>query len=154
MNSFCDQLSRGNTSSISRKLNEGDGRRFRWKIDEDLENEIWKLLYISPNGGMSLNQDSGNEKTKKVYVSNFCRIHTNVSKKWYGTAQPNGYLKMRVYNKNFFIHDLVLRAFVGPPSDQNMTPNHMDKNPNNNCLENLEWMTSRERFRKILSTNK
>ncbi len=41
------------------------------------------------------------------------------------------------------VHDLVLRAFVGPPPE-GMEARHLDGNPKNNCLSNLLWGTDIE----------
>jgi hypothetical protein len=38
------------------------------------------------------------------------------------------------------IHQLVLEAFIGPRSKGHVC-NHIDGNPSNNALENLEWVT-------------
>lgn len=43
----------------------------------------------------------------------------------------------------YFVHQLVLRAFVGPPPDGHET-RHLDGNPGNNRLENLTWGTPTE----------
>lgn len=42
--------------------------------------------------------------------------------------------------KDFSVHRLVLEAFVGPPRE-NEVGLHLDDNPENNCLDNLEWGT-------------
>lgn len=41
------------------------------------------------------------------------------------------------------VHTLVLEAFVGPPPP-GMECRHIDGNPSNNCLTNLQWGTSSE----------
>ena len=48
--------------------------------------------------------------------------------------------------KGFFVHRLVLSAFVGPRPKGCQT-NHKDFDPSNNRLENLEYMTSLENNR-------
>ncbi len=41
---------------------------------------------------------------------------------------------------SMYVHSLVLRVFVGPCPD-GMECRHLDGNPTNNRLENLEWAT-------------
>lgn len=49
--------------------------------------------------------------------------------------------KGNTYRKK--IHRLVAHAFVPNPNNYNVV-NHIDENKTNNCLENLEWVTSKE----------
>ena len=46
-------------------------------------------------------------------------------------------------SKNYYIHHLVLRAFVGP-CPEGMECRHLDGNPQNNNLNNLMWGTCKE----------
>lgn len=48
------------------------------------------------------------------------------------------------------VHSLVATAFLGPPKE-GMEVNHIDSNPFNNRLENLEWVTHRENIEHALS---
>lgn len=43
--------------------------------------------------------------------------------------------------KSFQIHRLVARAFMPNPEDFILEINHIDRNPENNLLDNLEWCT-------------
>ena len=59
----------------------------------------------------------------------------------------NGYLTtvlvLNGVNKSVKIHRLVAQAFI--PNELNLaTVNHKDFNKSNNCVENLEWMTSEQ----------
>ena len=44
-------------------------------------------------------------------------------------------------NKNFAIHRIVANAFIPNPNGY-MEVNHKDYNKSNNCVDNLEWVTS------------
>ena len=80
-------------------------------------------------------------------VSNLGRVHSHKFGDW-RILKPR--LKKRGYynvclrrdgtSKNFDIHFLVLRAFVGP-RPEGMLVCHLDHNPGNNCLSNLEFNT-------------
>lgn len=59
----------------------------------------------------------------------------------------NGYATQIIYKnktpKNFRLHRLVATAFVPNPQNKPYV-NHIDNNPMNNCVSNLEWCTSKE----------
>lgn len=63
------------------------------------------------------------------------------------TPNGNGYLyvKLRI-NKvriKFFVHRLVALTFLKNPSNKPLV-NHLDRNRQNNFVENLEWVTAEE----------
>ena len=68
-------------------------------------------------------------------------------------ANRGGYLYINLWNKNRYrdcrsIHRLVLESFIsirpfGYECD------HIDSNPSNNCLQNLEWVTPEENTRRM-----
>lgn len=62
--------------------------------------------------------------------------------------QPNGRMKVWLYKdnkrKNCSVHRLILMTFNPIDGMDKMTVNHKDENPQNNCLNNLEWMTIKE----------
>ena len=59
----------------------------------------------------------------------------------------NGYLSVQLFDENgkskrFLIHRLVAAAFV--PNPENLPQvNHIDENPLNNAVSNLEWCTAK-----------
>lgn len=60
-------------------------------------------------------------------------------------AAPTGHLHVtltqRSREKTFFVHRLVLIAFVGPPPEGMIARHYPDRDPTNNRLENLSWAT-------------
>ncbi len=60
-----------------------------------------------------------------------------------GTVKSGHQLVVLGKGKCKFVHDLVLRAFVGPPPAGNECL-HWDDSPANNHLENLRWGTRAE----------
>jgi len=58
-----------------------------------------------------------------------------------------GHRKVRLYKdkkvKDFYLHRLVAIAFIANPKNK-IFINHIDNDPNNNNVENLEWCTHKE----------
>jgi hypothetical protein len=63
----------------------------------------------------------------------------------------NGYARLHLSRRNrkklFFVHRLVLLAFVGPPPFDGAVVNHLDGDKRNNKLENLAWCSVTENNR-------
>lgn len=52
----------------------------------------------------------------------------------------NGYLRVLIHSKDYYIHRLVAMCFIDNPNDY-IEVNHKDGNKENNSIENLEWCT-------------
>ena len=63
----------------------------------------------------------------------------------------NGYLRGRIYRKDYYLHRLVAGAFIKNP-DNKPEVNHKDGNKENNCVSNLEWVTSSENRKHAYET--
>ena len=67
-------------------------------------------------------------------------------------TKPDGYLAVSLWDnsirgnkkrKTFLVHRLVAETFI-PNTYNKPTVNHKDGNKQNNCVDNLEWATSKE----------
>lgn len=93
-------------------------------------------------------------------VSNMGRVKSLSRMKWSGRgyfktpekilkARPfkNGYLYVNLWKdgkmKHYTIHRLVSQAFIPNPNNLPQV-NHIDENKENNCVDNLEWVTCKE----------
>lgn len=61
----------------------------------------------------------------------------------------NGYLHTQIMlpdgsQKTIYIHSAVAKSFLGDKTIEGLCVNHIDGNKENNCLDNLEWVTPQE----------
>ena len=63
------------------------------------------------------------------------------------TGKKTGHLRVTLHKngkqKHCFVHRLVALAFI-PNPDNKPYVNHKDNDPENNCVDNLEWCTNKE----------
>lgn len=74
------------------------------------------------------------------------RVWSNKTNKFLKPMKnQGGYCYVQLFDghkgRNFFIHRLVVMAFI-PNPDNLPQVNHKDENPENNSVENLEWCTA------------
>lgn len=80
-----------------------------------------------------------------INVSDHGRVKTQQNRITYG-FKTKRYHTIKWNQKNHYVHRLVLEAFVGPaPSEHEC--DHIDRNPSNNKLENLRWVTHYENMK-------
>jgi hypothetical protein len=93
--------------------------------------------------GYSITEDGRvfSHKTKK-FLKTCIRMGNGVA---YERIGLSGSGKKR--RKTFSVHRLVCLAFKYNPNHKNLTVNHIDENPLNNHIDNLEWMTMAENLR-------
>lgn len=61
----------------------------------------------------------------------------------FGTDRGDGYRKFGFKNKRYYVHRIVAETFI-PNPDNKPYIDHIDRNPSNNSIENLRWVTVSE----------
>jgi hypothetical protein len=90
---------------------------------------------------------------KKAAVSSlgrFCSVFGVVSTP---TPTKSGYVSVRINGKNYNIHRLIADSFGLPKHPECTEVDHVDGNPSNNRLENLEWVTHAENVQRSHASN-
>ena len=84
----------------------------------------------------------------QYWVSSYGRVWSEKTKKFLKPCQTSNidkHLKIKLtennISKKYFIHRLVMMAFAPIEEPNSFQVNHIDGNPHNNRLENLEWVT-------------
>ena len=62
------------------------------------------------------------------------------------------YTQVKAFVKKYSFHGLVARAFMGPVPE-GCTVDHIDNNPSNNHLSNLQYLSRSEQIKKSYATN-
>lgn len=100
--------------------------------------EIWKTI---PNYEGYMASNLGRIKSVNRLSSSGRKIKGKILKT---TTKQDGYVQVSLckngHDKHFFVHRLVMLAFVGECPEK-MQVNHIDENKHNNCLSNLEYIT-------------
>ena len=115
----------------------------RWFDLKPLKNEIWKDI----------------KELKDYQVSNYgrikcfikCNAHPNAPR-IIGHKVDKGYRRIKVKNKTYQIHRLVAKYFLEEINGKNEV-NHIDGNPNNNMVTNLEYCTHQENIQHAWDNN-
>lgn len=82
------------------------------------------------------------------WINNYGEVKNNFDKILIPTIKYNGYqsiiLTKNGISKTKQIHRLVMLAFQGPPPDESFQVNHIDEDPSNNCIDNLEYISPQD----------
>lgn len=65
----------------------------------------------------------------------------------------NGYCTIKIQKKHFYLHILVASYFI-PNPDNKKTVNHIDRNKQNNNINNIEWSTHKEQMQHVINNEK
>ena len=99
-------------------------------IDTERPNEIWKK---HPNNDLN------------IEVSNLGRVRDYDTKKFFGFQQKTtDYQIIRRGQLQFGVHRLVLETFKPIENSHLFYVDHIDGKRNNNCLNNLRWVSAKE----------
>jgi hypothetical protein len=93
-----------------------------------------------------------NKKTNKILKQS---LTTYKRKNKNGTVKLLAqYYQIKLNKINYAVHRLVLTAFKGPPPKPDMQCSHINGNPLDNRIENLEWSTASDnnKMKKIHGT--
>ena len=107
-----------------------------------MEQEIWKDIKGYEGAYQVSNLGRVRSLTRKVKTFN--GVRTSKGQLLKPLKTNTGYyrvdLKQNQKDKYMSIHRLVAEAFIPNPNNYPII-NHKDNNPQNNCVENLEWCT-------------
>lgn len=86
------------------------------------------------------------EEYDRYFISNKGRVYSQIRKRLLKPFKnTKGYTRVRLGNnsgrRDCIIHILVAKYFIGK---SNLQINHKDSNKENNCVENLEYVTCRD----------
>ena len=110
---------------------------YAWKLEqEDLPDEIWKLVGPHHIRGV-----------KHVYASTKGRIKSGETTT-YGHKNKRGYMMFEIFGYKYQVHRLVAFAHLPNPDNLPEVDHLVGRQKDNNCIENLEWVTSAENVQR------
>ena len=137
--SKCNVHSGSVTACARGRINQTGGYEFRFVIQPALDGEQWREVHGINVSNLGRHRNAfGVISTPKPRASGYCSI---------------GRGSKRSGIRTFLVHRLVAEAFLPKPSTHHNEVNHKDRNPSNNKVDNLEWVTKTENMQHSLQTN-
>ena len=98
----------------------------------------FRCLFGTTSGGVRLDAKCWQVSSE----GRCCDTRGNIS---YGTLRGSGYRSVGISGQNFLVHRLVKLSFHGPPPHKlAWQVHHVDGDPSNNRLDNLEYVTHQQ----------
>lgn len=111
---------------------------FKWKYCHDVDinlDEEWRLV----------------PGFDDVYASNFGNIRRD-NIPYSHSKTKAGYIRIKIDNTKYFVHQLVCRTFHGEPSNGRYLVNHKNGVKDDNVVNNLEWCSHSENIQHAIDT--
>jgi len=98
----------------------------------ELRAEVWTDISVAP----------------EYMISSFGRVKRKRDDFYpkIGLNKARGYYQVKLNGKSYYLHRLLAQAFIPNPENKPQV-DHIDGNPQNNCLSNLRWATHAENMR-------
>jgi len=138
------------------KYRDGMRRALANTKDRDSYYKGWKVLFYGiENSYIDEIENKGVEvklisENKNYFVTSNGEIHSIRNRKElkpFSNQRGKGYLKVKLCQdgneRSLYVHRLVAQAFI-PNTEFKLEVNHIDEDPSNNNIENLEWVTHLE----------
>jgi len=126
--------------------------------------QAWRKISLSPAWPNTLptssisrfvsTMDTSNLPMGIACVSSHGRILNKNGVISWGSKRSDGYVVTRIGGSTKYVHRVVALAFLGPPPCESMNEiNHIDGNPSNNLVHNLEYTTRADNVRHSYRSN-
>ena len=97
---------------------------------------------------------AGHTAATEWQVSSAGRVRPSIGSVGFGSLLGSGYRRATIQRQHYFVHRLVAAAFLGPPPNADAWQvNHIDRNPSNNSVSNLQYVTPAENMIHSWRTN-
>ena len=113
----------------------------------------YQFKFDSPTEIPLLEGEEWRDTPHGVSLSSYGRLRTKCGIVSTPTPTRDGYVKVMIQGKGHAMHRLVAIAFGLPRREDQLQVNHKDRNPSNNCVTNLEWVSVAENMQHSYATN-